>query len=177
MYQGDCSDGRYVIKPRLLPDGKRKSTQLFFLFIHFIEIALVHRCHFFESYHYKTVSISLSRLLLDCLSTKMYRIFVALVFSCAYASFLDGDLELSDGVKLVSVPVSNNIDNEGRSFGDHSVLYRMAKFLQGHELQVKLPTLIEKEKITQVFSDSLKAVDETYKESNGKFRYLLVKVK
>lgn len=99
----------------------------------------------------------------------MYRILVPLVFSCAYASFLDGDLELTDGVKLVSVPVSNNIDDEGRSFGDHTVLNRMAKFLEGHELQVKLHNLIEKEKITQMFGDSLKAVDETYKESNGEY--------
>ncbi|KOB77700.1 Uncharacterized protein OBRU01_03659 [Operophtera brumata] len=50
----------------------------------------------------------------------------------------DGDLELTDGVKLVSVPISNSIDDEGRSFGDHSVLSRMAKFLEGHELQVSV---------------------------------------
>lgn len=99
----------------------------------------------------------------------MYRlVFILALGLPVFGSFLDGDLDLTDGVKLVSIPVSNSLEDEGRSFGDHSVLYRMAKFLQGHELHVKLPNLIEKDKVTKVFAESLKAVDETYKESNGK---------
>ncbi|GBP17567.1 hypothetical protein EVAR_12277_1 [Eumeta japonica] len=82
-------------------------------------------------------------------------------------NFLDGDMDLAEGVKLVSVPVSNSLQDEsGRSFGENSPLFRMAKFLQGHELHVKLPNLIEKDKISQIFSESLKAVDETYKENS-----------
>ncbi|XP_049880880.1 uncharacterized protein LOC126377222 [Pectinophora gossypiella] len=83
----------------------------------------------------------------------------------ALGSFLDGDFELADGVKLVSIPVSNSLEDEGRSFGKDSALFRMARFLQGHELHVKLPNLIEKDKINQVFTESLKAVDETYKDN------------
>lgn len=82
--------------------------------------------------------------------------------------FLDGDLDIADGVRLVSVPVSNSLEEEtGRSFGENSPLTRMAKFLQGHELHVKLPNLIEKDKLTSIFAESLKAVDETYKNNAG----------
>lgn len=83
-------------------------------------------------------------------------------------SILDGDLDLSDGVKLVSIPVSNSIEEEtGRSFGENTVLFRLARFLQGHELHVQLPTLLEKDKVSSMFADALKAVDETYKENAG----------
>lgn len=99
----------------------------------------------------------------------MYRkllVFVALT-TPILGSLLDGDLDIADGVKLVSIPVSNSLEDEGRSLGENSPLYRMAKFLQGHELHVKLPNLIEKDKLSQVFSQSLKAVDETYKDNAG----------
>ncbi|CAG9138546.1 unnamed protein product [Plutella xylostella] len=101
----------------------------------------------------------------------MYRI-VVLVLSVTTSvlgshGFLDGDLELADGVKLVSVPVSNSLEEAaGRSFGENTILYRMSKFLQGHELHVKLPNLVEKDKLSQIFLDSLKTVDETYKENS-----------
>lgn len=95
-------------------------------------------------------------------------LFCALTTVLGSHSFLDGDLDLADGVRLVSVPVSNNIEEEsGRSFGENSVLYRMAKFLQGHELHVKLPNLVEKEKLGQIFAESLKAVDDSYKDNSG----------
>ncbi|XP_053619659.1 uncharacterized protein LOC128680487 [Plodia interpunctella] len=97
----------------------------------------------------------------------MYQVAVVLgLVTSAFAGFLDGDLQLTEGVKLVGIPVSNSLEEEGRSFGDNSVLYRMAKFLQGHELHVKLPQLIEKDKITHMFSESLKAVDQTYNNSS-----------
>lgn len=96
-----------------------------------------------------------------------YSAFLAALTTVVSGSILDGDLELIDGVKLVSIPVSNSLEDEGRSFGGNTVLYRMAKFLQGHELQVKLPRLIEKEKVTQFVADTLKTVDETYKDNNG----------
>ncbi|XP_073963103.1 osiris 5 [Choristoneura fumiferana] len=97
----------------------------------------------------------------------MYRDLFIIAFLCSSAlgSFLDGDFDLADGVKLVSIPVSNSLEDEGRSFGENSALFRMAKFLQGHELRVKLPNLIEKDKISRVFEESLKTVDETYKDS------------
>lgn len=94
---------------------------------------------------------------------------ITIVCSSAFGSFLDGDFDLADGVKLVSIPVSNSLEDEGRSFGENSALFRMAKFLQGHELRVKLPNLIEKDKISRVFEESLKTVDETYKDSAGKY--------
>lgn len=99
----------------------------------------------------------------------MYREFflVLPLVTVTLAGFLDGDLQLADGVKLVGIPVSNSLEDEGRSFGDNSVLFRMAKFLQGHELHVKLPNLIEKDKLTQIFAESLKTVDESYKENSG----------
>lgn len=102
----------------------------------------------------------------------MYRklLVVFALTSPILGSLLDGDLDITDGVKLVSVPVSNSLEDEGRSFGDNSPLYRMAKFLEGHELHVKLPNLIEKEKLSQLFSQSLKTVDETYKENVGKLK-------
>lgn len=100
----------------------------------------------------------------------MHRAVVLLTLvSVALGSLLDGDLDLVDGVKLVSIPVSNSLENEGRSFGEDSILYRMAKFLKGHELHVRLPNLIEKDKISQYFAESLKAVDESYKGNAGKF--------
>ncbi|XP_045506364.1 uncharacterized protein LOC123702646 [Colias croceus] len=96
----------------------------------------------------------------------MYReIVLVALLSSVRASLLDGDIDLTDGIRLVGVPVSNSLEDQGRSMGD-SVLYRMAKFLQGHELYVKLPNLIEKDKISQLFAESLKVVDE-YKENNG----------
>ncbi|KAJ2940087.1 hypothetical protein O0L34_g14124 [Tuta absoluta] len=95
----------------------------------------------------------------------LIRLFHVLALSSfALGSFLDGDIDLADGVKLVSIPVSNSIEDGGRSYGN-SVVSRMAKFLQGHELHVSLPNLIEKEKVTQAFAEGLKAVDEQYKES------------
>lgn len=102
----------------------------------------------------------------------MYRetVFVLALSTVVLGSLLDGDLLLADGVKLVSIPVSNSLEDGGRSFGEDTVLYRMAKFLQGHELHVKLPNLIEKEKLSQVFAESLKAVDETYKDNAGKLK-------
>ncbi|CAG4964242.1 unnamed protein product [Parnassius apollo] len=87
------------------------------------------------------------------------------VASLGFGSLLDGDLDLADGVKLVSIPVSNSLEDEGRSLGN-SPLFRMAKFLQGHELHVKLPNLIEKDKISHLFEESLKIVDESYKNNN-----------
>ncbi|XP_037876593.1 uncharacterized protein LOC110385178 [Bombyx mori] len=94
----------------------------------------------------------------------MYRFLVPFVFlTSALGSFLDKDIDLADGVKLVSIPVPKTLEN-GRSF-DNSVLYRMAKFLQGHELHIKLPKLIEKDRVAQIFAQSLKVVDETYKEN------------
>ncbi|XP_045780280.1 uncharacterized protein LOC123877521 [Maniola jurtina] len=42
----------------------------------------------------------------------------------------------------------------------------MAKFLHNHELHVKLPNLIEKDKLSKILSESLKAIDESYKEKN-----------
>ncbi|KPJ03639.1 hypothetical protein RR46_04251 [Papilio xuthus] len=86
--------------------------------------------------------------------------------SLGLASLLDGDFDITDGVKLVSIPVSNSIEDEGRSF-DNSPLWRMAKFLQGHELHVKLPNIIEKEKISNLLAESLKIVDESYKSNNA----------
>lgn len=99
----------------------------------------------------------------------MYReaVFVFALTGLALGSILDGDLDLADGVRLVSIPVSNNLEDEGRSFGGNAILFRMAKFLQGHELHVKLPKLIEKDKLTEFFAESLKAMDETYKENKG----------
>ncbi|XP_063834627.1 uncharacterized protein LOC135083813 [Ostrinia nubilalis] len=99
----------------------------------------------------------------------MYReaVLVFALIGTAIGSILDGDLDLADGVRLVSIPVSNNLEDEGRSFGGNAILFRMAKFLQGHELHVKLPKLIEKEKLTEFFADSLKTVDETYKENKA----------
>ncbi|XP_026734670.1 uncharacterized protein LOC113498731 [Trichoplusia ni] len=97
----------------------------------------------------------------------MYRevtVFVALC-GVAFASFLDGDIDLLEGVKLIRIPVSNSLEDEGRSFGENSPLFRMAKFLQGHELHVKLPTLIEKDRVTQFVADTLKVVDNSYKEN------------
>ncbi|XP_014355412.2 uncharacterized protein LOC106708415 [Papilio machaon] len=88
------------------------------------------------------------------------------LISLSLASLLDGDFDITDGVKLVSIPVSNNIEDEGRSF-DNSPLSRMAKFLQGHELHVKLPNIIEKDKITNLLAESLKVVDESYKNNNA----------
>ncbi|OWR52874.1 hypothetical protein KGM_200234 [Danaus plexippus plexippus] len=94
----------------------------------------------------------------------MYRLFIALsLVSVVFGSFLDGDIQLTEGVKLVGVPVTNSLD-EGRSLGD-SPFYRMAKFLQGHELYVKLPSLIEKDKLTRIMSESLKAIDESSKNT------------
>ncbi|XP_013165292.1 PREDICTED: uncharacterized protein LOC106116097 [Papilio xuthus] len=86
--------------------------------------------------------------------------------SLGLASLLDVDFDITDGVKLVSIPVSNSIEDEGRSF-DNSPLWRMAKFLQGHELHVKLPNIIEKEKISNLLAESLKIVDESYKSNNA----------
>ncbi|KPJ20275.1 hypothetical protein RR48_04873 [Papilio machaon] len=88
------------------------------------------------------------------------------LISLSLASLLDGDFDITDGVKLVSIPVSNSIEDEGRSF-DNSPLSRMAKFLQGHELHVKLPNIIEKDKITNLLAESLKVVDESYKNNNA----------
>lgn len=144
-----------------------------FFFVLLDSAEAIARCRtprFFESYHYISVYTSLSYLLLDRFPTKMYQILLV-VFALTtpiLGSLLDGDLDIADGVKLVSIPVSNSLEDEGRSLGENSPLYRMAKFLQGHELHVKLPNLIEKEKLSQVFSQSLKAVDETYKENVGK---------
>ncbi|XP_041985368.1 uncharacterized protein LOC121737749 [Aricia agestis] len=95
----------------------------------------------------------------------MYRLLAIALLSGALGSILDGDVDLLDGVRLVSVPISNSLEDEGRSLGD-SAFYRMAKFLSGHELHVKLPNLIEKDKISQIFSESLKVIDESYKENN-----------
>lgn len=100
----------------------------------------------------------------------MYRSLIVLaLIGSTIGSFLDGDIDLIDGVKLVSIPISNSLEDEGRSFGENSPLFRMAKFLQGHELRVKLPNLIEKEKVTQILAESLKTVDETYKENSGEY--------
>ncbi|XP_050357357.1 uncharacterized protein LOC126778052 [Nymphalis io] len=97
----------------------------------------------------------------------MYRKFVVTfaLFEVAFASFLDGDLKLLDGVKLVSVQDSNSIE-DGRSFGN-TPLYRIAKFLQNHELHVKLPNLIEKDKISQILTESMKIIDDSNKENNA----------
>uniref|UniRef100_A0A2A4J538 Osiris 5 n=1 Tax=Heliothis virescens TaxID=7102 RepID=A0A2A4J538_HELVI len=92
-------------------------------------------------------------------------IFVTL-YGLTIASLLDGDIELIDGVRLAKIPVTNSLEDEGRSFGENSPLFRMAKFLEGHELHVKLPNLIEKDRVTQFVADSLKVVDETYKENS-----------
>lgn len=107
----------------------------------------------------------------------MYRkaAIVLTLIGVALGSILDGDLDLADGVRLVSIPVSNNLEDGGRSFGGNSILFRMAKFLQGHELHVKLPKLIEKDKLTDFFADSLKTVDETYKENKGEFQRPIIK--
>ncbi|XP_063541828.1 uncharacterized protein LOC134750554 [Cydia strobilella] len=97
----------------------------------------------------------------------MYRLFlVTLALGSTYGALLDGDIDLADGVKLVSIPVSNSLDDEGRGFGD-SPLFRIAKFLQGHELRVKLPNLVEKDKISKIVEESLRTVDETYRNSAG----------
>ncbi|CAG9794888.1 unnamed protein product [Diatraea saccharalis] len=98
---------------------------------------------------------------------RMYReaVFVLALAAVSLGSIFDGDFNIADGVRLVSVPVSNSLEDEGRSYGGNSVLFRMAKFLQGHELMVKLPKLIEKDKLTEFFADSLKTVDETYKDT------------
>ncbi|KAJ8709517.1 hypothetical protein PYW08_009521 [Mythimna loreyi] len=98
----------------------------------------------------------------------MYRELTVLVALCgiAFASLLDGDIDLADGVRLARIPVTNSLEDEGRSFGENSPLFRMAKFLQGHELHVKLPNLIEKDRVTQFLADSLKVVDESYKENS-----------
>lgn len=105
----------------------------------------------------------------------MYRevsVLVALVgISCA--SLLDGDIDLLDGVRLARIPVTNSLEDEGRSFGENSPLFRMAKFLEGHELHVKLPNLIEKDRVTQFLADSLKVVDDSYKENSGEYCVLL----
>ncbi|KAL4708515.1 hypothetical protein ACJJTC_014123 [Scirpophaga incertulas] len=97
----------------------------------------------------------------------MYReaLFVLSLVYVSLGSILDGDVEITDGVRLVSVPVSNSLEDGGRSFSGNSVLLRMAKFLEGHELLVKLPKLIEKDKMLEFLADSLKTVDETYKDS------------
>ncbi|CAK1594306.1 unnamed protein product [Parnassius mnemosyne] len=87
------------------------------------------------------------------------------VATVSFGSLLDGDLDIADGVKLVSIPVSNSIEDESRSFGN-APLFRIAKFLQEHELHVKLPNLIEKDKVSQFFEESLKIVDESYKNNN-----------
>ncbi|CAH2097092.1 unnamed protein product [Euphydryas editha] len=94
----------------------------------------------------------------------MYRklILSAFLIDAAFGSMLDGDFNIFDGVRLVAVKDSNNLE-DGRSFGD-TPLYRIAKFLQNHELHVKLPNLIEKDKLTQLFSESLKVIDDSYKE-------------
>ncbi|CAK1541112.1 unnamed protein product [Leptosia nina] len=97
----------------------------------------------------------------------MYRKIVIVALFSSACALLEGDVDLTDGVKLVSVPISNSLEDEGRSLGD-STLYKIAKFLQGHELHVKLPNLVEKEKLSRVFAESLKAVDDSYKESNGR---------
>lgn len=101
----------------------------------------------------------------------MYREVTVLLALCGFtiASLLDGDIDLADGVRLARIPVSNSIEDEGRSFGENSALLRMAKFLQGHELHVKLPNLIEKDRVTQFVADTLKVVDESYKENSGEF--------
>lgn len=98
----------------------------------------------------------------------MYRKLILCTFliEAAFGSLLDGDFNLFDGVRLVSVKDSNSIE-DGRSFGD-TPLYRIAKFLQNHELHVKLPNLIEKDKITQIFSESLNIIDDSYKDKAGK---------
>ncbi|XP_063389330.1 uncharacterized protein LOC134675099 [Cydia fagiglandana] len=97
----------------------------------------------------------------------MYRLFlVTLALGTTYGALLDGDIDLADGVKLVSIPVSNSLEDEGRGFGD-SPLFRVAKFLQGHELRVKLPNLVEKDKISKIVEESLRTVDETYRNSAG----------
>lgn len=100
----------------------------------------------------------------------MYRKLVVLVTLCGVTlgSLLDGDIDLADGVRLVKIP-SNSLEDEGRSFGDNSPLTRMAKFLEGHELHVKLPNLIEKDRVTQNLADALKFVDSSYKENAGEF--------
>lgn len=97
----------------------------------------------------------------------MYRklILSAFLIEAVFGSILDGDFNIFDGVRLVSVKDSNSIE-DGRSFGD-TPLYRIAKFLQNHELHVKLPNLIEKDKITQIFSESLKVIDDSYKDKAG----------
>ncbi|CAH2059522.1 unnamed protein product, partial [Iphiclides podalirius] len=91
---------------------------------------------------------------------------VLVISSMGLGSLLDGDLDLADGVTLVSTPLSNSLEDEGRSLGN-SPLFRMAKFLQGHELHVKLPNLIEKEKVSHLLAESLKIVDDTYKSNNA----------
>lgn len=106
----------------------------------------------------------------------MYREVTVLVALCAttFASLLDGDIDLVEGVRLARIPVTNSLEDEGRSFGENSPLFRMAKFLQGHELHVKLPNLIEKDRVTQFVADTLKVVDESYKENSGEFCVLKV---
>lgn len=98
----------------------------------------------------------------------MYRNLIIFVTLCGVAigSLLDGDIDLADGVKLVKID-TNSIEDGSRSFGDNSALTRMAKFLEGHELHVKLPNLIEKERVTQYLADTLKLVDSSYKENAG----------
>lgn len=96
----------------------------------------------------------------------MYRkILITLaVIKISFASLWDGDFSIADGVKLVSVP--NSLEDEGRSYGN-TPLFRITKFLQNHELHVKLPNLIEKDKLSQILSESLRAIDESYKEKTG----------
>ncbi|XP_052744969.1 uncharacterized protein LOC112053143 [Bicyclus anynana] len=96
----------------------------------------------------------------------MYRetVVFTFIFSSVLCSLLSGDFDIADGVRLVSIS-DNSLDDEGRSIGD-TPLYRMAKFLHNHELHVKLPNLIEKDKLSKIFSESLKAIDESYKENN-----------
>lgn len=96
----------------------------------------------------------------------MYRVLITLaVINLATASLWDGDLSIADGVKLVSVH-DNSVEDESRSLGSTPLL-RIAKFLQNHELHVKLPNLIEKDKLGQILSESLKAIDDSNKEKTG----------
>lgn len=99
----------------------------------------------------------------------MYRetIVVSALINVVLCSLLSGDFDIADGVKLVSIrDDSNSLEDESRSIAD-SPLFRIAKFLHSHELHVRLPNLIEKDKVTKLFSESLKAIDESYKEKNG----------
>ncbi|CAH0721070.1 unnamed protein product, partial [Brenthis ino] len=93
----------------------------------------------------------------------MYRkiVIILSIFKLATSSLWDGDFSIADGVKLVSVP--NSLEDEGRSFGNTPLL-RVTRFLQNHELHVKLPNLIEKDKLSQILSETLRAIDDSYKE-------------